>query len=87
MYTHMWETKVKKLYFVLEQRRLWLTEKWETGQTGRQSSNELVREQFQIFQVVQESQLSWDSASQIISPEVQPTCNDEGGCVRTHENP
>ena len=74
---HMWEPIVKKQYLVLEQQWLWLTEIWETCQSGWHRASELVWEQFQIFQVAQESQLSWDCPSQIISPEVQPLCNEE----------
>ena len=86
MCMHMWEPIVKKQYLVPEQQWLWLTEIWETHQTGWHRASELVWEQFQIFQVAQESQLSWDCPSQIIIPEVQPLCNEENvhTYMRTH---
>ena len=49
MCMHAWEPIVKILYHVLEQRWLWLTEKWETRQTGWHGASELVWAQTQSF--------------------------------------
>ena len=56
---------------------MWLTEKWEIHQTGRNGASELIRIQEQLFQVAQESQLSRDCAIQKIFIEPQPLCNEE----------